>query len=551
MVVQRGAQDCPDTAAARPASLSDKHWRELTEASAIPPEIVLEDGARSEHREGWLKAHNLPPLPGLLLPVHQPDGSNGRYVLKPDQPRLDEQGKPRKYESQRGQPNVLHVPTRCRARITDPNVDLFITEGWKKAAALAGIGKTVVGISGVWNWQKDHALIPDWQAILPSLAGRRVFIVFDSDAATNKHVRLAEDTLAGAFLLERGADAFILRIPPEPDGSKNGADDYIARHGVAAFDRLVADTVRAARDEVRDLRRNVSLSAAVIRNADLRAEDRLVALAAIHESAHLDSAGRPAPFAITRARLGSSGTKPSRVTAALKVLTEGSEPLFAVERPRRTTEQGPRTELRLTPLHATQQAMLEHAARLKPDYPEWGGKPPVCPEHPHADVIVRTVVICAECGQVLDERERTLGGAPPQTAIENARRCATRQSAPGYRAARTRPPQTQGEQVEAHGLSETPSDRPEQENCAPTTTGLRSSPHYVHRGQNFCAPVRQEADGCPGCGAPLAPGEPSCPACFEMVNLVRAPDPPPTPPTAPRDLFDELAEEASGASNPT
>jgi Domain of unknown function (DUF3854)/Type IV secretory system Conjugative DNA transfer len=76
-------------------------------------------------------------------------------------------------------------------------------EGWKKADALAGIGKCVIALGGVWNWchcdAQGHSGVPiddDWQPILPSLDGRRVFICYDSDAVSNPSVGLAERRLA-------------------------------------------------------------------------------------------------------------------------------------------------------------------------------------------------------------------------------------------------------------------------------------------------------------------------------------------------------------------
>ncbi len=50
--------------------------------------------------------------------------------------------------------------------------------------------------------------------------------------------RLAIARLAG-LLSARGAEVFQTRIPPAPDGSKQGLDDLLARHGAAAFTALL------------------------------------------------------------------------------------------------------------------------------------------------------------------------------------------------------------------------------------------------------------------------------------------------------------------------
>jgi hypothetical protein len=77
---------------------------------------------------------------------------------------------------------------------------------------------------------------------------------------------------------------FIVRLPSEADGSKNGVDDFIVRHGAAALDDLVddavntsSDAVRALRARVRELEQQLSAQAAVLRNAELSATQKVVA----------------------------------------------------------------------------------------------------------------------------------------------------------------------------------------------------------------------------------------------------------------------------------
>jgi len=69
-------------------------------------------------------------------------------------------------------------------------------------------------------------------------AGRRVFLVFDSDAVTNPHVRRAERDLAAA-LRRAGAIVVIVRLPSAPDGSKQGLDDFLVAHGPEALRQLL------------------------------------------------------------------------------------------------------------------------------------------------------------------------------------------------------------------------------------------------------------------------------------------------------------------------
>ncbi len=44
-----------------------------------------------------------------------------------------------------------------------------------------------------------------------------------------------------------------------------------------------------------------------------------------------------------------------------------------------------------------------------PDRSAWGGKrSPCCPDHPLADVKKRRILVCADCGQVIDDSTVTL-----------------------------------------------------------------------------------------------------------------------------------------------
>src|SRR5580765_3445133 len=67
---------------------------------------------------------------------------------------------------------------------------------------------------------------------------RRAFVVYDSDLAQKTRVQAAERGLAAA-LLARGVDALAVRLPPAPNGDKQGADDFLTRRGKAAFTKLV------------------------------------------------------------------------------------------------------------------------------------------------------------------------------------------------------------------------------------------------------------------------------------------------------------------------
>lgn len=100
------------------------------------------------------------------------------------------------------------------ATCKDASVPLLITEGEFKAAAACKAGFPCIALGGVFNFASAR-LGQNWIPSLdrPRWDGRPVYIVFDSDAAVNPMVQLAEDRLAKR-LVERGTRVHIVRIPP-------------------------------------------------------------------------------------------------------------------------------------------------------------------------------------------------------------------------------------------------------------------------------------------------------------------------------------------------
>ena len=222
----------PNRAQGDPALLP-QHQEQLEHASAIAPDVLAERGYRSVTASdpGLAGFADYQRAAGILIPLGTPDGSNGRYQLRRDRERVTtdpETGKQRaaKYEQATGQPHRLDVHPRNLAALADPSVPLWVTEGVKKGDALTSAGRCTIALGGVWCWRKE--CLPDWDRV--ALRGRTVLIAFDSDAETNPNVAKARDALA-AFLTERGALVRIVHLPPAPDGSKVGADDFLASGG--------------------------------------------------------------------------------------------------------------------------------------------------------------------------------------------------------------------------------------------------------------------------------------------------------------------------------
>jgi len=191
--------------------------------------------------------------PALLIPLHGVHGEIVGYQARPDAPRVDLDGKTVKYETPGKAHVVLDVPPRVRRLLGNPEVPLFLTEGSKKADAAASRGLCCVALQGVWNWrgtndQGGKTALPEWESI--ALAGRQVYIVFDSDVATKPAVRQAMERLK-AFLEHRKARVAVTYLPSGEGGKKVGLDDYFAAgHSVDdVLHHTEADVRRPAAEE--------------------------------------------------------------------------------------------------------------------------------------------------------------------------------------------------------------------------------------------------------------------------------------------------------------
>jgi hypothetical protein len=187
--------------------------------------------------------------PGLLIPLWSIDGNSiVGYQFRPDSPRLNSKGRPTKYETPRGATNRVDCPPSCQKQMADPSVLLWITEGVKKADALASQGECVIDMTGVWNWRAKNSLggitiSSDFDSI--ALNSRQVFLAFDSDYATNPSVSQAVKRLA-EFLKRKKAYVSIVLLPQGNNSEKIGVDDYLAAgHTLAELKALAVPAEEA------------------------------------------------------------------------------------------------------------------------------------------------------------------------------------------------------------------------------------------------------------------------------------------------------------------
>jgi hypothetical protein len=216
--------------------LSDKHRHAHEVGSAIAPELLDSSGVYmiTDGRQlprGFSKRQR-DRAPGVLYKVPRPNGKKA-WVFRPDESDPENLGL--KYEATckklGGPGNVLYVHPSQRHLIGDTSVPVIFVEGIKKALSIitaaraASVEVLVVGILGVWNWMADGKPIPDMFDI--PVEGRDVGIVYDSDVFSNPDVSDAARRLAG-HLIRRGAVVRLSYLPAQADGSKTGADDFLA-----------------------------------------------------------------------------------------------------------------------------------------------------------------------------------------------------------------------------------------------------------------------------------------------------------------------------------
>lgn len=169
--------------------------------SAITPEAVDGSGIRSTEDALWFPWN---------------DG-NGPTVWqkRPDQPRVDENGKPIKYEF----PSGAKVPFH-RLRDGEQYTRVILAEGTKQRHAVlahAPADFAVYGMSGCWGFK---------HADLSVVEGRELFLLLDADMETNIDVWAAAEQITK--LAKRHGAKSVAYVATTGTG-KEGVDDVLAR----------------------------------------------------------------------------------------------------------------------------------------------------------------------------------------------------------------------------------------------------------------------------------------------------------------------------------
>lgn len=194
----------------------------------------------------------VPAFAGFVIPYHHTDGRKSefyrvRYLESTKGTgfaSLTEQKEIRYTQPKNTVSEVYLPPTKDWNKFLASDERLIITEGELKAAAACKAGFACIALGGVWSFQSSKQNIPllPWFTLNEeALADREIIIAFDSDAATNPQVVMAENRLARR-LLELGARVAILRMPTlESNGQpiKTGIDDFLVLKSAEDFRALL------------------------------------------------------------------------------------------------------------------------------------------------------------------------------------------------------------------------------------------------------------------------------------------------------------------------
>ena len=273
------------------SQLRDRHRDELR-ASGLSDETIELSGIYSAtSSEAAVFLGFDPRSPGWVIPYPHTgaDGSQTFRRFKPDVPFDTGRGKPAKYLAPRKTAypggNRLYIPPNLDpAVLADPTKPLVITEGEKKALKANQDGLPTVALAGVTCWVSigddgESRPIADLDRIV--WPGRRVVILFDSDAVEKEEVRWEEYKLYRE-LQSRGATCRAGRLPKptvEEDaehglGGRLGLDDFLMIRGTVALSSVL-ECARAPRkppgrnDKKEETPRHHDVAREYIRDNDL------------------------------------------------------------------------------------------------------------------------------------------------------------------------------------------------------------------------------------------------------------------------------------------
>ncbi len=241
-----------------PSWIHPNHRAEF-EASGLTAATIRAAEIRSEHDRSiladWVGRKTWPASyrSAWAVPYFDDTGAVAFRRVKPDNTPKGRDGRPQKYLHPRGAIVRAYIPPTLNGELAECHKPLLITEGEKKALSAVQHGFCCIGLMGVACWciLKTTALLPQLERL--PVKTRRVFIAFDSDAATNDGI-VAEERKLAAALKARGAVVKVLRLPPGPDEQKVGLDDFLVCHGADALWELMEKAEEPEEPRAEDLK---------------------------------------------------------------------------------------------------------------------------------------------------------------------------------------------------------------------------------------------------------------------------------------------------------
>lgn len=220
------------------------HHKQLIVDSQISDRVARARGYRSITDPDELRAMGFSErqcrVPCLYVPAWNVHGEVAVHFIRPDEPRLNVEGKVVKYDRPANSKNVIDVNPATRAALEDPTLPWIITEGSRKVDAGVSQGIICLGFLGVWGFRTSDRgsklSLPDFNVL--RIAGRQIIFTYDSDAITKESVYQAQIE-GGAEFESRGGIVLYARIPEGPGGAKRGLDDFLQYGG--DIEQLIRD----------------------------------------------------------------------------------------------------------------------------------------------------------------------------------------------------------------------------------------------------------------------------------------------------------------------
>jgi putative DNA primase/helicase len=181
---------------------------------------------------------------GWVVPMHSPEGKpytwgEGQtfYRLKPTIPVVGKDGKEARYLTAGDAGCRPYISSLLPDKALQQGKALDWTEGEKKADCANHYGFATIGLSGVDSWRDRRSgpsqPLPEFEGL--NLRKRTHRVAFDSDIVHKPEVQGAMAAFSVYLADKHAGHVRIIFVPPELDGSKNGIDDFIARHGADAY----------------------------------------------------------------------------------------------------------------------------------------------------------------------------------------------------------------------------------------------------------------------------------------------------------------------------